>query len=117
VKKEKQKMAEKQKPTKPAAKRSKRTGAAALPDWLETPHQCDYALEMSEGGMDCQPCQTIDLTRTEFVMLKVCLAKLRGLRVPVERPEGFKGSDGVLDSLWSDLEPEQIAAALEVNHA
>jgi hypothetical protein len=39
------------KPNKPAAKRSKRTGATALPDWLmETPHHCDYALEMNEGG-------------------------------------------------------------------
>jgi len=105
------------KPTKPAAKR-RPAKATELPEWLsQTPHECDYALEMSEGGMDCQTCQTICLTRTEFLTLKVYLAKLRGLHVPSEEPEGFKTRDGCLDSLWSDLEAEQIAAVPEAAHA
>jgi len=111
-------MAEKQKPkTKPAAKR-RIAKATELPEWLsQTPHECEYDLAMSEGGLDCQECQTIHLTRKEFLQLKMYLAGLRGVQIPAERPEGFKPSEVTCDSIWDELEPEEIAAVPEAAHA
>jgi hypothetical protein len=47
------------------------------PDWVTvTPHECDYVLEMSAGGLDCQPCETVNVTRAEYLELKRALAKM-----------------------------------------
>jgi hypothetical protein len=103
---------------KPAAKGPELVPAPELPEWAtETPHECEYMLEMGEGGLDCQSCQTIDLTRKEFLQLKMYLARLRGVQVPSEKPDGFSTSTGTCDSIWSELEPEEIAAASEAGHA
>src|ERR1019366_1817059 len=57
----------------------------ALPDWLTvTPHECKYFLALEEGGLDCQECQNIDLTRKEFLILKTALAKMRSISIPLE---------------------------------
>ena len=83
----------------------------AFPKWLtETPHESVYFLAMEEGGLDCQECQIVEMTRKEFLILKVYLAKLRGLAVPAAGPEGFKCAGGTLTCLWDELEPEEIAA-------
>lgn len=89
----------------------------ALPEWLtKTPHECQYFLAMEEGGMDCQECQTIDLTRKEFLLIKLFVAKLRLVSVPLEQPDWLKVG-GTEESLWDELETEQIAAVPEVTHA
>lgn len=99
--------------TKSAAK-----AAPELPVWLrETPIDAEYDLVMHESGPDGQECQAIEMTRNEFLILKIYLAKLRGLIVPTETPEGFElGKDAVI-SLWNELEPQEIAAVPEAAHA
>ena len=93
------------------------TSAPALPEWLTvTPHECEYFLAMGEGGLDCQECQNIDLTRKEFLLLKLFLAKLRSMPIPLEQPEWVKVG-GTEDSIWSELEPGEIAAVAEAAHA
>ena len=106
--------------TKPAVKRTKKKaeGVAELPEWLtETPLDTEYALTMDEGGLDGQKCQSSDLTRQEFLIIKVFLAKMRGVQVPTERPEGYQQSAYVIPLLWSELEPEEIAAVPEAANA
>jgi hypothetical protein len=51
------------------------------PEWLDTPSDYLYILMMSDG--DAQTPQEInDITREEFIALKVHLAKMRGYDVP-----------------------------------
>jgi hypothetical protein len=112
-------MAEKQKPkTKPAAKRPKTEAAPELPEWLtETPIETEYEMKMTEGGVDCDTCQSIELSRCEFLLIKVYLAKLRGIEVPTSKPEGFVSSLRALPNIWDELEREEIAAVPEAAHA
>ena len=66
---------------KTAAKRSKKKPQAPtpLPEWLtETPIETEYKLSMHEGGVDTHECQAIELSRMEYLLFKVYLAKLRG---------------------------------------
>jgi hypothetical protein len=96
---------------RPPAEAPKEEPEPELPEWLTvTPHECEYFLAMEEGGLDCQECQTIDLSREEFLILKIALAKLRLIPVPLERPEEIKVGGTEL-SLWDELEPEEIARA------
>jgi hypothetical protein len=89
-----------------------------LPEWLtETPLPAEYQLVMSEGGIDCQECQSISITRNEFLLVKVFLAKLRGFRVPLEKPEEVQRTINALPFLWEELDPEEIAAVTEAAHA
>jgi len=59
--------------------------AAELPDWAtKTPSECDYYLEMCRGGSDPQPCETVNMTRAEYLELKNRLAKMRGYKAARE---------------------------------
>jgi hypothetical protein len=110
-------MAEKPK-KKSAANRQPDKIEPDLPEWLtETPLDTEYSLTMDEGGLDGERCQYVDLTRKEFLILKVFLAKMRGVQVPTERPEGFRQTAMVIPLLWSELGAEEIAAIPEATHA
>jgi len=90
--------------TKPATKRLKlQTTKAApeLPEWLvETPLDTDYWLLMHQGGIDTDRCQEIELSRREYLLIKVYVAKLRGLVAPTARPEGFIESGHALPKYY-----------------
>jgi hypothetical protein len=78
--------------------------------FTETPFECQYTLTMYEGGFDVQECQSLDITRSEYLRLKVYLAKMRGLAFPTEEPKGYQTSEsGCFKSIWSELEPKEIA--------
>jgi hypothetical protein len=47
---------------------------AATPDWLETPPDMDYSLDMGDQG---DVLQHVILTREEFIVLKQRLATMR----------------------------------------
>ena len=98
----------------PAPEQSEPPSEPELPEWAtETPHECRYTLDMEEGGLDCQSCQTVVLSRQEFLQLKMYIARLRGVQIPREKPEGLEPSEGTCDSIWSELEPEEIAGVPE----
>ena len=106
------------KSAKPAAKLQTTKAAPELPEWLvETPLDTDYWLLMHQGGIDTDRCQEIELSRREYLLIKVFLAKLRGLVAPTAKPEGFIESGNSLPKLWEELTPEEIAAVPETAHA
>jgi hypothetical protein len=88
-------------------------------EWvLSTPYREHYNLEMVEGGGEV--IQDIELTRNEYITLKLHLAKIRGLTIPAQRPGaqrpgsrereeirelGFR----IEEAIWDEVEP----AALE----
>ena len=105
-------------PKKPKTKLAAKAPAPDLPEWLtETPLDTEYWLAMYQGGIDADKCQTIELSRREYLLFKVYLAKLRGLVAPTSMPDGFKESGNVLPKLWEELTPEEIAAVPEATNA
>ena len=56
-----------------------------MPEWLtETPCESEYTLEMYESGDDRQICDSVSMTRSEYLQLKVHLAEMRGVSIPSE---------------------------------
>jgi hypothetical protein len=100
-------------PKKPKSKPAK---APELPDWIaDTPYDVAYRLVMRDSS-DGEYSQVVELTRKEFLILKVCLAKLRGIVIPTTSPDDPRLGTLEGDPVWSELEPEEIAA-VEVKHA
>src|SRR5690349_6581946 len=82
-----------------------------LPDWLvDSPWNCSYRLTMAEGGFDCQDVQTIDLTRREYFQLKLVLAGMRGLSVPLTQPEDL--GERFCETIWRTFGEKEIKAAM-----
>ena len=62
--------------------RSATKPATELPEWVtKTMPEPDYVLEMACRCGDCNT-ESVDLTRDEYLALKLHLAKLRGYTVP-----------------------------------
>ena len=65
-------------------KTSKAPAAAEVPEWVtKTMGEMTYGLEIMCGCGDCNT-EAVDLTREEYIALKLHLAKMRGIAIPEE---------------------------------
>lgn len=80
-----------------------KTPAASLPSWLtHTPWRPEYCLEMTDT--DGQSADSVEMSREEYLVLKVLLARLRGIDVPLVRPEDVPDSTNAVcaQALWDE---------------
>jgi hypothetical protein len=80
-------------------------------EWaVSTPYQEHYNLEMVEGGGEV--IQDIELTRHEYIALKLHLAKMRGLTIPAKRPaplaEMRELGFCIEEPIWDEVDSETL---------
>jgi hypothetical protein len=67
-------------------------------------------------GDDGQSVQTMSLARHEYILLKLHLARLRGLTIPESRPKDKNGSDNeqevwglyIDEAIWDEVDPDEL---------
>ena len=81
---------------------------ASLQWFVSTPRELEYFLQIEH---DSEAIQMINLTRHEYIQLKLHLAKMRHCVIPAKGPDNADSNElgfYIEEPIWDEVEPKQL---------